>query len=299
MSDMFPAGPNGGMGMRWGPWLVIISVSASLAACGTVNVGVDRLNTITVAATGAEAAYIKRAVDADCQSDLLERAFKASAPGATLDVNTPCASFADTRLLDQYDALLKGIVVYTAALQAEIKAGSTRKLDDATRKAAKQFGAAATAGGVIANVGPGGTLTTAAGAIADWVAGRITYHDATKAAREQQGNLEKIVAALESVNTDIALHMSNDRAQRVADAKVLALSAAHSDPAVRFLMNWRVLEIEGLAPGASAALNFDPGALNSRLDELVKCNASIAAGQRRPESACAAPPAIDPTAPGA
>ena len=273
-----------------GRLLLWLAAAATLSGCQSdKNVAFDRLNSISTSVTASEIVYIHQAAEADCRSDLLQRAFVSSTGGTPLDVTTPCASFADKTLLDQYDALLKGIAAYTAALQAEEASGSTASLDDASKSLATQFGNAGKTSGSLAKLGPGNAVTTAVESIASWAAGKVAYRNAKEAATNQKPNLELIVNQLKDVNKSIAAHMTTVHNQRVANVEALRMKTTYPNPATQFIVQTQLMEIAGLVPNTASWIG--PASLDQidhQLDALVKCNNAISVGGKHVSTACAA-----------
>ncbi len=279
-----------------------------LAACGTRNVAFDRFNTITTTAIGRETTFLHSSAAENCRSKLFERVLQNAEHGTPVDVVTPCKSFVDPDKLKLYDDLLKGVVAYTGALQAEVAAGNTKSLDDASKSAATQFGAAAKAGGSIAALGPGGPLVTAADSIVSWAMGKATYTNAQAAARAQHGNLVLIVDELEALNTSIGAQLVIDRNNNLTGARAMiqslpdtlpvspqqgpgAASPAYSvavPPGLKFFLKSEIMMLEGLDNDLSTSPALDAKALNKALDGIVKCSHSIAYTDKRkhPEMGC-------------
>ena len=276
--------------MRLGQWLGLAGLASSLAACQSDrSVAFERLGAISTSATASEINYVRQAIATDCRADLLQRTFESATAGKVLDINQPCRPFADQQLLDQYDALVKGIAAYATALQAEQAAGGAAALDDASKALATQFDSASQAGGVLAKLGPGQTVTKAANSIASWILGRVTYRNAHAAAQAQAGNLRIVVDGLKSVNNSIAVYTTSLRNQRLANFNALGLKTTNANPASAFIAQWHLLQIEGLEPGSVAAFTPDDFAgINGQLDALVRCNDSIARGEKHSATGCAA-----------
>jgi len=201
--------------------VVSAALCVALAACGTTNVAFDRFNTITTTAIGRETTFLHSSAAENCRSELFERVLQNAEHGTSIDVVTPCKSFVDPDKLKLYDDLLKGVVAYTGALQAEVAAGNTKSLDDASKAAATQFGAAAKAGGSIAALGPGGPLVTAADSVVSWAMGQTTYANAQAATKAQHANLVLIVDELKALNTSIGAQLVTDRNNNLSGARAM------------------------------------------------------------------------------
>lgn len=291
---------------------VILSsaLCVALGGCSTTNVAFDRFNTITTTAIARETTFLHQSAAENCRSELFERVLQNAEHGTDIDVVTPCKAFVDSRQLKLYDDLLKGVVAYTGALQAEVAAGNTKSLDDASKAAATQFGAAAKAGGSIAALGPGGPLVTAADSIVSWAMGQTTYANAQAAAKAQHANLVLIVDELKALNTSIGAQLVIDRNNNVSGARAMIQSLPDTlpvspqpapgaappsysmamPPGLKFFLKSEIMILESVDndPASSAAL--DDKALNNALDGIVKCSHSIGYIDKRkhPETGCEA-----------
>jgi len=282
----------------------------ALGACGTINVAFDRFNTITTTAIGRETTFLQQSAAANCRTELFERVLQNAANGKELDIKKPCQAFVDPANLKLYDDLLKGVVAYTGALQAEVASGSTKTLDDASKNAATQFGAAAKAGGSIAALGPGGPLTTAADSIVSWALGKVTYDNAQAAVKAQHQNLVLIVSKLQELNSGVAAQLVIDRNNNVSGAQAMVQSlpdnipvspqgppagtapsyAIAVSPGVKFFLKSEIMILEGVDNDPATVSALDANALNKALDGIVKCSHSIGYTDKRqhPEVGCEA-----------